>query len=90
MKPLSFALAAALLTGTVWTVQAQTVQIGPGGGVRVTPSPGYGQTMPGPCQGLAREARTTRERMAVAGPAERAHLQARLAEIRDQQARCGR
>jgi hypothetical protein len=90
MKLVTCALSAVLLTAAAYAAQAQGVQIGPRG-VEVNPYPGYGASGPGPCQGLQREARQTRERLtATANPAERARLQGRLGEIREQQARCGR
>jgi hypothetical protein len=88
MKLIGGALFSILLIAAAGAAQAQTVQIGPGGGVRVTPGYGGG---PGPCAGLQREARVTRDRLAVtANPGERARLEARLGEIRGQQARCGK
>ena len=89
MKMLTLTGAAALLAAAAFVQPAssQTVQIGPGG-VQVAP---YGQTAPGPCVGLEREARQTRERMgATLNPLERQRLEARLSQIREQQARCGR
>jgi hypothetical protein len=79
---------AILLVATAGAAQAQSVQVGPRG-VEVTP--GYGQTGPGPCGGLQHRARVVQERLAGAvNPAERARLQERLVQIREQQARCGR
>ena len=89
MKILTLTGAAALLAAAAFAqpAAAQTVQIGPGG-VQVAP---YGQTAPGPCAGLERDARATRERMAATpNPIERQRLEARLTQIREQQARCGR